>query len=150
VECSAGCSFPEKAGGRKRGERRILCTGYKIMLGRWSLDGLALARSLVRALEEKKAEEILLLDLQGKCSFADYFILCSGSSDRMLSALKEAVVETAHKEFRASARMEGRSDSGWVLVDLGVVITHILSPAMREYYNLEEFWKEARVVVRIQ
>ncbi len=105
---------------------------------------------MVRTLEEKKAEEILLLDVQGRCSFADYFVLCSASSDRMLRALTESVVETAHKEFRVPARMEGRSDSGWVLVDLGSVIVHLLTPARREYYNLEDFWKEAKVVVHIQ
>lgn len=109
-----------------------------------------MARSLVRALEEKKAEEILLLDVQGRCSFADYFVLCSASSDRMLRALVESVAETAHMEYHAASRMEGRAESGWVLVDLGSVIAHILSPARREYYNLEDFWKEAKVLVHIQ
>jgi ribosome-associated protein len=104
----------------------------------------------VRALEEKKAEEILLLDVQGRCSFADYFVLCSASSDRMLRALMEVVIETAHKEHRAAARTQGRSESGWVLVDLGSVIAHILTPARREFYDLEGFWKEAKVVVHIQ
>jgi ribosome-associated protein len=111
---------------------------------------LELARSLVRALEEKKAEKILLLDVQGHCSFADYFVMCSGSSERMLRALAQSVVETAHKEFRAAVRMEGRSENGWVLVDLGSVIVHIFSPERRDFYNLEEFWKEAKVLVHIQ
>ena len=109
-----------------------------------------MARNLVRALEEKKAEEILLLDVQGHCSFADYFILCSATSERMLRALGEAVIETAHKEHRAAGRMQGRSESGWVLVDLGSVIAHILTPSRREFYDLEGFWKEAKVLVHIQ
>jgi ribosome-associated protein len=117
---------------------------------RWKLDGLVLARTLVRALEDKKAEEILLIDVQGHCSFADYFVICSGSSDRMLHALAESVVESAHKEFHAHARTQGRSESGWVLVDLGPVIAHIFSPDRREYYTLEEFWKDAKVLVHIQ
>lgn len=111
---------------------------------------MKLARSLVRALEDKIAEEILLLDVQGLCSFADYFIICSGSSERMLSALAEAVAETAHKEFHAQARSHGRSESGWILVDIGPVIVHMLSPDRREYYDLEGFWKEAKVLVHIQ
>lgn len=111
---------------------------------------MALARSLVRALEERKAEEILLLDVQGRCPFADYFVLCSASSDRMVRALTESVVETAHKEYRIPARLEGHSESGWVLVDLGTVIAHILSPQRREYYDLEGFWKDGKVIVRIQ
>lgn len=109
-----------------------------------------MARSLVRTLEDKKAEEILLLDVQGVCSFADYFVICTASSDRMVRALREAVVETAHKEFHAAARMEGRADSGWVLVDFGSVIAHIFSSSIREYYNLEDFWREAKVLVHIQ
>ncbi len=68
----------------------------------------------------------------------------------MLRALADAVMETAHKEFHAQARSVGRSESGWILVDLGPVIVHILSPDRREYYNLEEFWKEAKVLVHIQ
>ena len=109
-----------------------------------------MARSLVRALEEKKAEDILLMDVTGQCSFADYFVLCSASSDRMLRALSESVIETAHKEYHLATRVEGRSDSGWVLVDLGSVIVHILTPERREYYDLEGFWKQAKVMVHIQ
>jgi ribosome-associated protein len=105
---------------------------------------------VVRALEDRKAEEILLLDVQGRCSFADYFVICSASSDRMLRALKETVVETGHKEHRMAARIEGRAEHGWVLIDLGSVIVHILAPDRREYYNLEGFWKESKVVVHIQ
>jgi ribosome-associated protein len=111
---------------------------------------LALARSLVRALEEKKAEEILLLDVQGRCPFADYFLLCSGSSERMLRALSETVIEAAHKEYRVPARPQGHTESGWILVDLRSVIVHIFSPQRREYYDLEEVWKDGKVIVRIQ
>jgi ribosome-associated protein len=111
---------------------------------------LALARSLVRALEEKKAEEILLLDVQERCPFADYFLLCSGTSERMLRALAETVAEAAHKEFRVSARQEGHADSGWILVDLKSVIVHIFSPQRREFYDLEEIWKDGKVILRIQ
>jgi ribosome-associated protein len=111
---------------------------------------LTLARSVVRALEDKKAEEILLLEIQGRCSFADYFVICSASSDRMLHAVKETVVETGHKEYRMPARIEGRAEHGWVPVDLGSAIVHILAPDRREYYNLGDFWKEVKVVVHIQ
>jgi len=138
------------SGRRMPAERDVGIRGEIASSGRCVLDGLVLARSLVRTLEDKKAEEILLLDVQGECSFADYFVICSASSERMLRALKESIVETAHREFRIPARMEGRSDSGWILVDLGPVIAHLLTPDRREYYNLEGFWKSAKVVVRIQ
>lgn len=104
----------------------------------------------MRALEEKKAESILLLDVQGFCSFADYFVLCTGSSDRMLRALAEVVAETAHQEGKKPARLEGHAVNGWILVDMGSVVAHILSPQRREYYDLEQLWKEAKKLIQIQ
>jgi ribosome-associated protein len=114
------------------------------------LESLALAQQLVRALEEKKAESILLLDVQGSCPFADYFVLCTGSSERMLRALAEVVAETAHRDARTPARLEGHAVNGWILVDMGAVVAHILSPQRREYYDLEDLWKDARKIVQIQ
>jgi ribosome-associated protein len=105
---------------------------------------------MVRALEDKKAEEILLLDVRGVCSFADFFIICTASSDRMVRALMESVAEAAHKEFHAAVRTEGHPETGWVLVDLGSVIAHVFSPSRRKYYNLEDFWRDAKVMVHIQ
>jgi ribosome-associated protein len=109
-----------------------------------------LARNLVRSLEDKKAEAILLLDMQGRCPFADYFVLCTGSSDRMLRALAETVAEAAHREGHTPARLEGHSVNGWILVDVGAVIVHILSPDRREYYDLESLWKDGKVLLQIQ
>jgi ribosome-associated protein len=111
---------------------------------------LSLAQNLVRALEDKKAEEILLLDVQGTCSFADYFLLCTGTSERMLQALAEVVAETAHREGRMPARLEGRAVNGWILVDMGAVVAHILSPQRRKYYDLEKLWKDAKKLIQIQ
>ncbi len=68
----------------------------------------------------------------------------------MLRALEETVVEAAHKEHKIPARLEGRPESGWVLVDLGTVIAHIFTPQRREYYDLEELWQDGKVIVRIQ
>jgi ribosome-associated protein len=111
---------------------------------------LSLAQNLVRALEEKKAEEILLLDVQGTCPYADYFVLCTGTSDRMLQALAEVVAETAHREGPTPARLEGRAVNGWILVDMGAVLAHILSPQRRKYYDLEKLWKYAKKLIQIQ
>lgn len=90
------------------------------------------------------------MDVQGICPFADYFIVCNGSSDRMLRALGEAVRETGHKEHKASVRLEGRAEHGWVLADLGSVVVHIFSPERRKFYDLEGLWHEAKILVRIQ
>ncbi|MDW8326896.1 MAG: ribosome silencing factor [Anaerolineales bacterium] len=110
-----------------------------------------MARSLVETLEDKKAEDIVLLDLRGKCSFTDYFIICSGTSERQLDALAESVAETAYKKHRLkSPRFQGHAAGGWILIDFGDVIVHAFSPEQRKRYRLEDFWREARVVVRIQ
>jgi ribosome-associated protein len=104
----------------------------------------------VDALEAKKAEGVVLLDLRGNCLFADYFVICTGSSDRMVKALVEAAEEIAEKTGGVRARKEGRPEGGWVLADFGDVILHAFSAEKRRYYDLERLWSQAKVVVRIQ
>jgi ribosome-associated protein len=115
------------------------------------LEPLDLARSLVAALEDKKAEDILLLDLRGQSIFTDYFVICTGTSERQLGARAEAVAETARKAHRLKApRTEGHAAGGWLLMDFGSVIVHAFSAAQRRRYKLEELWQEGKIVVRIQ
>jgi ribosome-associated protein len=91
-----------------------------------------------------------LLDVRGHCMFADYFIISSGTSDRMLSALAEGVREIERAARHYGGKIEGRAEGGWILVDFGSVIVHLFSPERREYYALEELWQEAKVVLRVQ
>ena len=109
-----------------------------------------MSRSLIEALEAKKAEDIVLLDVRGQCMFADYFIIGTGTSDRMLGALAEGVREAGGEKRHARGKTEGRPHSGWILVDLGSVIVHLFSPDRREYYALEELWHEGKVVLRVE
>ena len=102
------------------------------------------------ALEDKKGEDILLLDIQGLAPFADYFVICSGTSDRMLQALAEAAADQVKKQYQLRARIEGEPHDGWVLVDFGDIILHLFSPDRRDYYRLEELWGEAKVLLRLQ
>jgi ribosome-associated protein len=90
------------------------------------------------------------MDLHGLASFADYFVLCSGTSARMLQALAEAAVESVHKRYQLPARTEGRPQDGWILVDFGDVIVHLFSPDRRDYYRLEELWGQAKILLRLQ
>jgi ribosome-associated protein len=101
-------------------------------------------------LEEKKGENIWLLDLHGQATFADYFVICSGSSDRMIKALLDAVDEAARAKYKLHARLEGQAQSGWVLADLGDVIVHIFSPERRSYYRLEELWAKGKILLQLQ
>jgi len=100
---------------------------------------------------EKKGEDILLLDIHELTTLADYFVLCSGTSDRQLQALESGVREEVQKKLDASPlHVEGEPSSGWILMDYGTVVVHIFDPQVRAYYNLEGLWKGGRVVVRIQ
>jgi len=109
-----------------------------------------LAKFIVDILDEKKGEDILLMDVQKVVPFTDYFVFCSGTSDRMLDALSKVVKEEVKKEFKISSSPEGDSMYGWVLLDLGDVIVHLFSPEKRDYYRLEELWNEGKVLVKLQ
>ena len=117
---------------------------------RWYLDTLNVARTIIDALEDKKGENILLLDIQEQAVFADYFIICTGTSDRMLKALGESVEEQVRKKYDMKARYEGVADDGWVLLDYGDIIVHLFSPNRRDYYQLEELWSDGKVLVHLQ
>jgi len=114
------------------------------------MDSLEFARSIVDVLEEKKGEDILLLDIQGITTIADYFIICSGSSNRMLDALAEAVTRYVREKYRMRTKIEGIAQNGWLLADYGDVVVHIFSEEQRSYYNLEELWSQGKTLLRLQ
>ncbi len=106
---------------------------------------------MVDILEEKKGDDILLLDLREVSSITDYFVLCSGPSERTLKALADEVQKKLKNENEIRAMsVEGDPEGGWILVDYGNVILHIFSPAVRMYYQLEELWRDGQVLVHIQ
>ena len=116
-----------------------------------SEEALELAHVIVETLDEKKGEDILLLDLVGICSFTDYFVICTGGSERTIKALADEVLQKIRKIETVKAQgIEGEASSGWVLLDFGDVILHIFSKGVRNYYQLEELWREGRVVLRVQ
>jgi ribosome-associated protein len=104
----------------------------------------------VDALEDKKGEDILLLDLKDIAGFTDYFVLCNGTSDRMLDALAKTVVDDMRKQYKKKGRVEGEARGGWLVVDYGDVVLHLFSPDQRDYYKLEELWSEGKVLLKLQ
>lgn len=92
----------------------------------------------------------MLLDVRGICSFADFFVICSGESERQLKTIYEEVEHALKKEGVLPLHREGALDSGWLLLDFGDVIVHIFALAEREYYQLDQLWSKAVPVVRIQ
>jgi ribosome-associated protein len=116
-----------------------------------AVDPLKLARAIVDVLEDKKGEDILLLNLVGVCSFADYFVLCSAGSQRTLKALSEDVQRQTKAEFKLNPLgVEGDAAARWILLDYGDVILHIFSPELRDYYRLEDLWKEGQVLIHMR
>ncbi len=111
---------------------------------------LDLARRIVELAEDKKAADIVLLDLGGLTTLADAFVICSGGSERQISAIADGIIEGLKDERVKPIGREGTSESHWVLVDYGSVIVHVFTPPERDYYQLEKHWGEARVVVRVQ
>lgn len=109
------------------------------------------AREIVDVLEAKKGEDILLLDLVGECSFTDFFVICTGPSERTLRALSEEVQKRMKAEFGGPYQPEeGDAESGWILLDYGDVVLHLFSAPVRQYYALEELWENGRVIVRLK
>ena len=111
---------------------------------------LDMARRIVELAEDKKAADIILLDLTGLTTMADAFVICSGGSERQLEAIADGVIEGMRVEKIRPIGREGTAASHWVLVDFGAVVVHIFTPPEREYYSLEKHWAEARTVLRVQ
>jgi len=112
---------------------------------------LTLSHTIVDTLEEKKGEDILLLDLRGVCSFTDYFVICTGGSERTLRALAEEIRLRLKSRYSTTARsVEGNASSGWVLIDYGDVILHLFSPTLRDYYRLEDLWRDGQILLHMQ
>jgi ribosome-associated protein len=111
---------------------------------------LDIARRVVELAEDKKAADIVLLDLTGLTTLADAFVICSGGSERQLDAIADGIVEGLRLEKVRPIGREGLAISHWVLLDFGAVVVHIFTPPEREYYSLEKHWSEARTVLRVQ
>ena len=104
----------------------------------------------MEAASNKQAADIVLLDARGICSFADFFVICSGDSGRQIQAIYDEVGHSLKKEGVLPHHHEGTLDSGWLLLDFGSVIVHIFAPFEREYYQLNKLWSQAIPIIRIQ
>ena len=100
----------------------------------------------VRAAEDKKAEDITVLDLRNAHGFTDYFVICSGTNSRQIRAIADAVVDALAAAGQKPAHVEGYDRSEWVLVDYFDFIVHVFSPDTRAFYDLERLWGTAERV----
>ena len=105
---------------------------------------------MVELAEDKKAADIVLLDIGQLTTLADAFVICSGGSERQLDAIADAIVGGLRAEGVRPIGREGVPASHWVLLDFGGVVVHIFTPPERDFYQLEKHWSEARTVLRVQ
>lgn len=99
----------------------------------------ALTAAVVEALEDKKAQNVLVVDVRGRVAYADRFVLATGRTDRQLKALSQGVAEVAHK-FGLPAKVEGLEALEWLLIDLDDIVVHLFLPEVRETFQLERLW----------
>ncbi len=99
-----------------------------------------LALKIARQLDEKKASDVTIINISQKASFADYFVLASGGSDRQMGALVDVVEDLLEPEDIFPKSIEGKKTSGWILMDYGDVIVNVMTAEMREKYNIERVW----------
>jgi ribosome-associated protein len=108
------------------------------------MDSLELAREIARYASDKKAMDLVELDLRGVLGYTDYFLICSGNTGRQSKAIHDGILEGLKREHGTlPRRVEGSADTGWILMDYLDVVVHIFTPQTRAFYRLEQLWGEA-------
>lgn len=111
---------------------------------------MELARRIVEMIADKKGEDVLLLDIRDISILADCFVIGSTTSERQAEAIVEGIREETKQAFGVRPlHIEGEASSGWILMDYGSVVVHLLTPQMRAYYDLEGLWQDGKIVVRM-
>ncbi len=107
------------------------------------MDSKALVDLVAKACDDKRAENIVVLDMKEVSLIADYFLICDGSNERQVQAISRELKDVAEEQAIEVKRMEGFDQARWVLVDLGNVVCHVFHRDERVYYNLEKLWGDA-------
>ena len=100
---------------------------------------------IAAAASDKKARDIVILDLQGISSVTDYFVICSANSSTQVQAIADHVEEELTKQGSKALRREGYRDANWILLDYGSCIAHVFVESDRRFYDLERLWSEAQI-----
>ena len=110
------------------------------------METFELVKNIKAALDDKKAEDITVLDISEVSSIADYFIIANGNNPNQLTAMQDACDEAMYRAGVHAKHIEGNANSTWVLMDYNDIIIHLFSKEDRQFYNLERIWKDATVV----
>lgn len=102
------------------------------------------AQRIAQAAVDRRAEDVLIMDMRGLMTICDFFVVCSGRSRLHVEAIAEEVEEQLRQEGLRPWHLEGIPDATWVIADYGDVVVHIFQPQARAFYNLEGLWGDAR------
>jgi ribosome-associated protein len=110
-------------------------------------DSEKLSKAVVAGMQEKKAQDIVVMDMRDtKNAIADFFVICSGSSDKQVEAIARSVDEEVEKKLKENPwHMEGKNNKEWVILDYITVVVHIFKKDKREFYALEKLWGDAHI-----
>jgi|APCry1669188910_1035180.scaffolds.fasta_scaffold22624_3 ribosome-associated protein len=128
----------------------LYCLVVRITVRRNAIETVSLARRIVDLAEDKQAHDIALLDIHTQSTIADFFVICSGDNERQLRAIVDHIDGQVQKQYGLNPRIEGSSDSGWIVIDYADVVVHVFSNAQRDYYRLDRLWSKVPPVVVVQ
>lgn len=106
----------------------------------------ALLETVIHAAEDKKAYDLVILEIKGLSVLADYFVICHGNSEVQVQAIAKEIREKTQEAGLDVKPMEGFDEARWVLIDIGDVVVHVFHKEERDYYNLEKLWADARQI----
>jgi ribosome-associated protein len=106
-------------------------------------------RLITASLDDDKAEDVVVVDLEGKASFADFMVIATGRSDRQVGAMADHLIQKLKAEGIRQVPAEGMTQRDWVLLDSGDVVVHLFRPEIRSFYNLEKLWSDEPVHARV-
>ena len=110
------------------------------------METLELAKKIALALDDKKAEDIKVIDIHEISSIADYFVIANGVNSNQLVAMQDAVDEVMYKNGVHSKQVEGNQNSTWILMDYKDIIVHLFSKEDRHFYDLERIWRDGKEI----
>ena len=111
------------------------------------MDSYVLAEAIVKAIDEKKGKDIILLDIHEKTGIADYFVICTGNTKIQTKAIADGIEESLDKNYQVQVlHRDGFQSGEWILLDYSTVVVQIFQPEAREYYNLEKLWSDGKQI----
>lgn len=118
----------------------------RIIVAKAAVTSRTIAKKIAVWSCDKKAEEIIVLDMRTVVNFCDFFVICSGQNDRQVRAIADAIEEGFEALGRRLTHTKSGKDMNWIVIDSGDVVVHVFNKNARQFYNLEHLWQDAKIV----